>query len=152
MVIKASSVPYGIWRSIRCCRIWWAVEVRFSSGSRVLNLFLCISSLECSDAEQYWISLGNERQSAPQCHLHIIFLTMIRLVEWSWCWFVCQGDFSIRNRFTVKRREIVKPSSWICVVKRAEVLSVLNLQVISQEKKCSELFIFERFKSEIVTQ
>ena len=31
-------------------------------------------------------------------------------------------------------REIEKPSSWICVVKRAEVLSVLNLQVISQEK------------------
>ena len=75
----------------------------FQSGSRVLNLFLCISSLECSDAEQYWISLGNERQSAPQYHLHIIFLTMIRLVEWSWCWFVCQEDFSIQNKFAVKK-------------------------------------------------
>ena len=62
-------------------RVQWRFD--FQSGSRVLNLFLCISGLECSDAEQYWISLGNERQSAPQCHLHIIFLTMIRLVEWS---------------------------------------------------------------------
>ena len=62
-------------------KVQWRSD--FQSGSRVLNLFLCISSLECSDAEQHWISLGNERQSAAQCHLHIIFLTMIRLVEWS---------------------------------------------------------------------
>ena len=96
---------------------------------------------ECGDAEQYWISLGNERQSAPQCHLHIIFLTMIRLVEWTWCWFACQGDFSIRKRFTVKRREIEKPTSWICAVKRGRGAYCPQLADDFPRKKCSELFM-----------
>ena len=74
---------------------------------------------------------------------------MIRLVEWSWCWFVCQEDFSIQNRFTVKRREIEKPTSWICVVKRGRGAYCTQLADDFPTKQCSEFFIDELDNREI---